>query len=520
VGGRKGDGVLSRPSFPSYGLLAALLGAACAVGLHAQVHESPLAGYWYPASASTLRQQVDSLFTHAQGRLPAATAPPVALVVPHAGYQYSGLAAAEAYSLLRRHPVRRVFLLGFSHRYPHRGIAVPDYAQISTPLGVVQLDTEVMQELRRHKPFLHLKQLDAGDHSVEIQLPFLQQALNDFTVVPLYVGELSEKELQEAADALSRYLEPGNCFVASSDFTHYGPDYSYEPFPNDKQTPDRLRELDAGAIEKILQLRPADFQSYVRRTGSTICGRKPILLLLHLLARSSQVVEGRVLEYYASGHVTNDFTNSVSYAAIAFSYFPPPVAWLEPGEQQTLLKLARDAIHRHLEQEDAAPLDLTSYALTPHLREAGAVFVTLRMRGELRGCIGQLQSFQPLYEAVRQRAVAAAVADPRFSALQPAELQNITVEISVLHPLRRLADWKDVKLGRDGIMIRKGDQGAIFLPEVATEFRYSRPEFWAQLCQKAGLPRDAYREKDAELYAFPTQAFAESQSSKRHLTDQ
>jgi len=483
-----------------------------------RIRRPAVAGAFYPSDPATLRGQLDSYLEEAE--ISPGTGDIIALVSPHAGYAYSGRAAGYGFKLLKGRGYDRVIILGPTHYVSFRGASIPAVDYYETPLGKVPLDLRVCRALLKEVLFSTVPQAHGPEHAIEVQLPFLQEVLGDFKAVPVLLGSLSKEDYGQIARAISKHLDSKTLVVASSDFTHYGPNYSYEPFPSDKQTPDRLRELDAGAIEKILQLRPADFQSYVRKTGATICGRKPILLLLHLLTRSSQVVEGRVLEYYTSGHLTNDFTNSVSYAAIAFSYFPPPVARLEPGEQRTLLKLARDAIHRHLEQGGTAPLDLTSYALTPRLREAGAVFVTLRLRGELRGCIGQLQSSQPLYEAVRQRAVAAAVADPRFSALQPRKLQNITVEISVLHPLRRLADWKDVKLGRDGIMIRKGDHGAIFLPEVATEFQYSQPEFWAQLCQKAGLPPDAYREKDAELYAFSTQSFAEPQSSKGHVTDQ
>jgi len=503
-----------RLAFSGWKLAGILLCAAATLALYAQVqvkvHESPLAGTWYPASASALRQQVNSLFTQAEARLPTSTPAPVALIVPHAGYQFSGLAAAEAFCLLRRYPVRRIFLLGFSHGTAHRGIAVPDYAQIATPLGVVQLDTTVMQQLRQQKPFVHLAALDAGDHSVEIQLPFLQIALREFTVVPLYVGELSEAELRQAATAMRRYLEPGNCFVVSSDFTHYGPNYGYQPFPSNKDTPDRLRQLDAGAIQKLMQLRPAAFQTYLRNTGATICGRNPILLLLHLLSQSPQAVQGSVLEYYASGDLTGDFTNSVSYAAIAFTHVPPPLSKLDPTEQQTLLKLARDTIQRYLEQGRGAQFDLAAYALTPRLHQPAAVFVTLRSAGMLRSCIGQVQALQPLYEAVMGRAIAAAVADPRFPPLQLSELPHITIEISILTPLQPLADWQQIELGRDGIMIRKGEHEAIFLPEVATELKCSRAEFWRQLCLKAGLHPEAYKEKDAELFVFTTQAFAEA----------
>jgi len=496
-------------------LAGALLCATAALALYAQVHESQLAGSWYPASPTALRQQVNSLLAQAELRLPASIPAPLALIVPHAGYQFSGLAAAQAFSLLRRYPVRRIFLLGFSHSYPHRGIAVPDYAQIATPLGVVQLDIKVMQQLRQRKPFAHIEQLDAGDHSVEIQLPLLQMALSDFTVVPLYVGELSDVELQQAATHLSRYLEPGNFFIASSDFTHYGPNFGYRPFPSNNETPDKLRELDAGALQKIVQLRAAAFQAYLRQTGATICGRNPILLLLHLLSQSKQVVQGRVLEYYTSGDLTGDFTNSVSYAAIAFSHVPPPVPTLNPDEQQTLLKLARDSIRRYVEQGQAAQVDLSAYTLTPRLRQPAAVFITLRTEGRLRGCIGQMQALQPLHEAVMSRAIAAAVADPRFPPLQLRELPRITVEVSVLTPFRPLADWKQIELGRDGIMIRKGDHEAVFLPEVATELQCTRAEFWQQLCLKAGLPPEAYKEKDAELFVFTAQAFAEAQPPGR-----
>ena len=222
-----------------------------------------------------------------------------------------------------------------------------------------------------------------------------------------------------------------------------------------------------------------------------------------------------MLEYYTSGDLTGDFTNSVSYAAIAFSHVPPPVGTVEPSEQQTLLKLARDSIRRYLEQGHAAQFVLSAYALTARLRQPAAVFITLRVGGRLRGCIGQMEALQPLYEAVISKTIAAAVADPRFPPLQLRELSQVAIEVSVLTPFRPLADWNQIELGRDGIMIRKGDHEAVFLPEVAMELKCTRAEFWQQLCLKAGLPPEAYKEKDAELFVFTAQAFAEEQPPAR-----
>lgn len=276
---------------------------------------SNLAGTWYPRDAGALRAQIDALLEAAAADESAE--PAAALIVPHAGYRYSGRAAAAGYTALRGQRVRRVVVLAPSHYAIFRGAAVPDFEAFETPLGLVRVDVEAARALGRRGRI----RSDAGpydeEHAVEIQLPFLQRVCPDAAVVPLLVGELREEDESAVVAATAPLLDDETVLVVSTDFTHYGARFGYEPFPASgaETVAAQLAALDGGAIERVVRGEVAGFKEYVTSTGATICGRLPIAILLRLRAGAGG---GRLLAYYTSLDVTGDYRHSVSYAAIAF----------------------------------------------------------------------------------------------------------------------------------------------------------------------------------------------------------
>ncbi|MBI3272110.1 MAG: AmmeMemoRadiSam system protein B [Planctomycetes bacterium] len=288
-----------------------------------EIRPPVFAGSWYPATAAELERAVDGFLAPAQSANPhssvtAAAAPAtLGLVVPHAGYRYSGPTAGKAFADLRgaRARPRRVLLLGPNHRGEFfRGLATSAFAAYRTPLGLVPVDVAAVDALRALPLFSPHRGAEESEHALELELPFLQRVLGDFRLVPLIVGELGPRDYEPAAAALGLLLDGDTLVVASSDFTHYGDSFGYVPFRADVQQ--NLSRLDGGAIEFILAGQVGAFLDYQERTGITVCGYRPIALLLHLLRG---VVRGRLLEYTTSGAVTGDFRHSVSYAAIAFN---------------------------------------------------------------------------------------------------------------------------------------------------------------------------------------------------------
>lgn len=293
-----------------------------------RVREPVLAGNWYERTGEALERSVAEYLESAhrpdapipesaeevrtlveQGRFPRA------LIVPHAGHYYSGDCAGAAFRLLHASGYRRVVLLGPSHYVPIHGMALPDADAFRTPLGTVPLDREAIERLLEGPGFEVVPPAHSREHCLEIELPFLQKVLPPgFRLVPLVAGRIGAEEIGWIAAGLEALWDPDTLIVVSSDFTHYGPNFAYLPFTDD--VPDRIRELDFGAIECVLRGSSEAFESYREKTEATICGAEPIRVLLRM-ARGRDL-EGRLVDYYRSGDKSGDFLNSVSYAALAF----------------------------------------------------------------------------------------------------------------------------------------------------------------------------------------------------------
>jgi AmmeMemoRadiSam system protein B/AmmeMemoRadiSam system protein A len=460
-------------------------------------HVSTYAGSWYPGQAAKLDSLLKTLFEDSAGRtgepLPAM---PLALIVPHAGLAYSGTVAAAAYRQLQATRPARVILLGFLHRGGEPGVFSPAVESYETPLGRVPVDLAGL-------PFPRLPVGRATDHSVEIQLPLLLQALPGIPIAPLYVGCLSSAERAETAAALAAALRPGDVLVASTDLTHYGRSFGFQPFPLDEQTADNLHEMDRAVIEAAGSLDDEILFEELRRGGSTTCGRDPVALLLKTLQQlSGGEIFQTELDYQTSGDITGDYGVSVGYAALG--YFRASTFELAEEDRQLLLKSAHDTLCRL--QVTGEELPQVAASGRPALRRRAGVFVSLHLGKELLGCIGRLDAHQPLAQAVPEL-VLSALHDPRFPARSQAP-QGVEVEISVLSPMKRVPDASRFVLREHGALLECWGHRGLLLPQVARGRECTSEWFLNALAQKAGLPKGAWRERGARLSVFRAQVFS------------
>jgi hypothetical protein len=404
--------------------------------------------------------------------------------VPHAGYVYSGPVAASAYALLAplRGRVRRVVLLGPAHRVWLRGLAAPVADAFATPLGVVPIDANALALLADLPQVLRSEQAHAQEHSLEVQLPFLQAALGEFELVPLVVGDASAEEVAQVLERL--WFGNETLLVISSDLSHY---LDYES----------ARRMDASTCAAIEQLRGEALHE------ESACGRVPVRGLL--LAARRRGLAPRTLDLRNSGDTAGDRRRVVGYGAWAFT--PRAGAARDEHERVTasaeadladhehhLLGLARASIRHGLTHGKALPVDLA--ALEPALREPGAAFVTLRgPDGALRGCIGSLEARRPLALDVVANAYAAAFRDPRFAPLREDELADLDVHVALLSapvpfPVASEADLlARLRPGVDGLILEDGERRATFLPAVWEQLPRA-VDFVRALKRKAGLRED------------------------------
>lgn len=466
-----------------------------------RVHHSTLAGAWYAAEQNELSREIDECLRPVPERQ---LDDLCALILPHAGYQWSGPTAAHGIRLLRRGLFDRVVVMGPSHRMAMENQAsLPEETHFATPLGELALDVEFIEQLRRHEVFAGDATAHFAEHSVQIELPLLQQSLGSFRLVPIVVGRLNADAVMRMAAILRPMLDERTLVVVSSDFTHYGRRFGYVPFEDDIQ--ENLRKLDTGAIDLIRAKDARGFLDYVHRTEATICGRYPIGVLLTMLPEDAQA---HLLEYTTSASISGDCSNSVSYAAIAFtgrwsgecvcaareenSAADETRSNVYEGEK--LLRLAREALEFGVREGRVPKPDELATRVCPAWESHAGAFVTLRRHGRLRGCIGEIYPTRPLSDAVIHQAVNSALSDRRFAPVAAGELEELTLEVSVLTPPRQVRSIDEIVIGKHGIILRKGSRSSVFLPKVAVEQKWTRDETLTHLAVKAGLPADAWRE--------------------------
>ena len=467
-------------------------------------HRSPYSGSWYPADAVELEQLIDELWQSSEQRTdPCLLSNGRGFVVPHAGLMYSGTVAAAVYRHLQRQQPERIILMGFAHRGSPPGVFVPDVERFETPLGSVVVDRESVEELLAHRLFRRMSEARLCDHSVEIQLPLLQRATPAARIVPLYVGYLDSASRIEVARKLAERTGTGSVLVASSDLTHYGAAFDYQPFPVDHGIGDRLRDLDYEVIEAAGSLREELFAETLGETGATVCGRDPIRLLLATmrLHDSGGEIFQQILDYQTSGEITGDFHHSVSYGALG--YFPYTSFELDEQEQAAVLEIARRALGEY-QETGRRPATAIPKAAPGVLNRRCSLFVTLRKSGHLRGCLGRVSAGEPLQALVPELTLSAALEDTRFEAIDPSE-SGIDIEISLLSPMKRIPRAGDFQVGAHGALLKAQKGNGLLLPQVATGRGWDSAHFLRALARKAGVSDEVYSDPATRLYVFRAQ---------------
>ena len=453
---------------------------------------------FYTGDARDLGEEVDSFLSlHAKDKQYEHVA---ALIVPHAGYYFSGNVAAAAYqSIPDDVHYKRIFLLGPSHHEWLDGASVnTEFDYYNTPLGNVKVDVDTAQKLiETDSVFSYQPKAHDREHCLEVQLPFLQRRFDDVPpIVPIIISTNDFRKLQRIAEILKPYLTEDNLFVVSSDFSHYP---SYE----DACQVDALtgKAVESGDVERFIAQLEENSRSGMRNLATSACGELAIATLMLMMQDGGYEVKH--LQYQNSGDIENhDHSRVVGYHAFAILRRATQEFVLSDDEKRILKDIALTSISDSLAGKPIAE----STTLTATLKRKCGAFVSLHKQGRLRGCIGHFGEDVPLHEIVAEMARAAAFEDPRFIPVTKDELDDIDIEISVLTPMRRIQSLDEFQLHRHGIYIRKGYRSGTFLPQVADEVNWTKEEFVGHCAQdKAGIGWDGW--KEAELYVYEAIVF-------------
>lgn len=468
--------------------------------ISAPTRPAAVAGTFYPDDPKVLETQLKSFLEKAQ--TVSIKGVPRILIVPHAGIIYSGQTAAWGFKQIQNQNYSKVILLGSSHQSWFNHAAVYASGAWETPLGKVAIDQKLAQKIvDKEKNILADTQPHLGEHSLEVELIFLQTVLGDFKILPILVSNPNGQLVEDLAEKIAQNMDERTLLVISTDLSHYPP---YQI----------AQQADAETIEAILTGNHKEFekrfqqilQKGYRGLETPACGHEAVKVGL----RVGEILglKYQKLFYQNSGDTAGDKSRVVGYVSI--------IGWEEKTEEKTeyldekaqkeALMIARETLRSYLKEGSIPQFSTQNQSLNKKL----GAFVTLRKNGQLRGCIGSFEPDEPLYKVIQKMAIAAATEDLRFPPVTFEELKDIKIEISVLTPKKKINDWRKIKLGRDGVVIQKGNRTGTFLPQVATETGWDLEEFLSQLCfQKAGLPPDCYKDPDTTIYVFQAQVFEE-----------
>ena len=440
------------------------------------VQPAAVAGQWYPGDKAILRGIVEKYINDSQKKGLNGTVR--AVIVPHAGYEYSGKVAAAAFKQLGSYD--KIFLLGPSHYYPLEGIAILNATHYATPLGEAKISA--VEEALLLEGAAYRQEAFSKEHSLEAEIPFLQVAAPESELVPVLVGEM---ETENLAAVLEKYLGDSDLLVVSADLSH---------FHNDSIA----RQLDAYTIEKVLNLDDSGIFS------AEIDAPWAVAALLKIAKEREW--KPVLLNYANSGDVTGDRTSVVGYAAVAFV----SDQLVSKTNQKFLLELSRQVLENFTISGKTTEIDESSVPLS--LQETRGCFVTLKKQGELRGCIGHIEPQEQLYKCVIDNTINAASRDSRFSPVTEDELKEIKIEISVLtKPERLLAAGEELKSNlteKDGVVLKQFLREATYLPQVWTQIQ-DKQQFLSSLCTKGGMQKDCWLSEQTEVYTYQDFVFGD-----------
>lgn len=485
---------------------------ACGSSRADEVRPPAVAGQFYPSDPQMLRLAVRQ-FLDGSREIPMEK--PIALIVPHAGYIFSGQISADAFRQAMKHSYDTIVLLGVNHTTPgFSGVSLGDYASFGTPLGNCRVDTETVSALLAVcKQCNRNRQVHIREHSIEVQLPFVQVLFPNAGIVPAVIHEPDGRMCSRFGEALAKVLKNKRALIViSSDLSHYPA--SEDAAKADRLTLTTIAGLDPGRVESMMKI--LDLPNLDTRA----CGESAILAGM-TAAKALGATRAVIAGYANSGDVAaGDRSSAVGYGAVVFTSGKDPgnteilnrpaapsrAVPLKNSEKKALLAFARESISRYLTTQ-TLPL---ARNFPVRLDFPQGAFVTLKKNGQLRGCIGHMADDIALGKTVGAVALQSAFGDSRFARVTLNELKDIEIEISVLTPMKSVASFNDIVVGRDGVLMSRSGASAVFLPQVAVENGWDRSEMLDNLCQKAGLSSGCWK-RDAQFQVFQADVFSESQ---------
>ncbi len=463
-----------------------------------EIRPAQFAGSWYPQDPQDLGKMIDQFLEAVEP----VDGDPTAIIVPHAGYVFSGPIAAYGFKQLEGKSYEVAIIIAADHQAPlSNPISVWVGDGFETPLGVVPVDRELAEALVASNPLI---KEDAaaheGEHPIEIELPFLQRACPGCHIVPILMGDANEATVAALTESLLTLLPNRRAvLIVSSDLSHYP---SYE----DARMVDgaTLAAIETGDPAQVSMTLDQWMASGIPNLLTCACGEGPILVAMRV-ADGLGADTVSVLNYANSGDSPyGEKDQVVGYGAVMFWHYEPPN--LTQAQKEALLNVARSAISESLRNGELPDIEISDPQLS---RRAGA-FVTLKTGGELRGCIGYMRGNFPLHRVVQEMAVAAATSDPRFPPLTEAELKSTLIEISILSPMRRVSNLDEIQVGVHGLMIYHDGRQGVLLPQVPVDEGWDREAFLENLCLKAGLSGDCWMDQPT-LYSFTAIVFSEEE---------
>lgn len=463
-----------------------------------------VAGSFYPADSMELKSALEEAFSRAVPRKTKGNV--VAIISPHAGYVYSAKIAASAFNQIDdSKSYEHIFVVGSSHHDLFEGASIYTSGDYITPLGHIKSDPLGKELVKSYDVFTSNPSPHTGEHTIEVQLPFLQYKLKrDFSIVPIVLGTQSPEKCKKIAQALTPYFNEKNLFVISTDFSHY-PSY------------DIAQKVDALMADAVISNTPATLISAVkgiekRHSANLLtgmCGWTSVLTLMDITAEQPGITIKKI-DYQNSGDTKHgDKSRVVGYVAMVVEKLPsePDEFHLTDADKQILLKIARTSIDSYVRNKEKASINNPN-TLSESLRTKCGAFVSLHIQGKLRGCIGTFRTDKPLYEVVNDMAIAAATSDYRFERVISDEVNSLDIEISVLTPMHQISSVDEITIGKHGVYIKKGSHAGTLLPQVATDNSWTKEEFLGYCARdKASIGWNGW--KDAEIYTYEAIVFSE-----------
>lgn len=470
-------------------------------------HRQPaFAGQFYPSDVFELKQELKHYFNKTPQ--PEENTEVMAVISPHAGYVFSGEVAAAAFGQLDRgKKYKTIFIIGSSHRHSFPGASIYSIGNYITPLGMVETDAEIAAKLVRENRIVAYDPLyQQNEHSIEVQIPFLQFWLvENFKIVAILLGTQDERVCRKIANILLPFFTPDNLFVISTDFSHY-PAYN-EAIITDKQIADAIVTNNS---ERVLTVVASFRDRKVPNLVTRCCSWPSVITLMYITEKREDITYKQLLYRNSGDSVYGEKDRVVGYFALSVVQKKQNALNFSVSDEKVLLAIARDAINAYLSGKQSPEFE--AKLLPSALYTKAGAFVTLKKQDALRGCIGHFEADNALYKIVQQMAIAAATQDYRFPAVVLNEMDSIEIEISILTPLQKIDHINQIRLGTDGIYIKKGSRSGTFLPQVATDTNWSLEQFIGFCARdKAGIGWDGWKEKDVEIFVYQAIVFGDKE---------